>query len=149
MDIISINVAANKALLKLREDGIEALTLNGADGKQYELIIKNGKLELSVKGSADGESGGDAELFTFTIHSSRDGTLTLMAEKGMTWAEWVASPYNNGLFIVDTIWDGSSVIRHESDMFSYYVVQSCGEHLGECVRPDEEITTCCEYQCDP
>ena len=51
MDIISINVAANKALLKLREDGIEALTLNGTDGKQYELVVKDGKLELFVKGS--------------------------------------------------------------------------------------------------
>lgn len=146
MDIISISVATDNALIKLKEDGIEGLTLNGTDGKQYQLAVKNGKLELSVKESG---GGGDAELFTFTINSGRDGTLTLMAERGMTWAEWVNSPYNEGLFIVDTAWDGSSVIRHESEMFSYYVVHTCEGHFDAWVHSDEEITACCEYMCNP
>lgn len=54
MDIISINVAINQTLLKLRDDGIDALILNGDDGRQYELVAKNGALEISVKG---GDSG--------------------------------------------------------------------------------------------
>ena len=73
MDIISINVAANKALLKLKNDGIEALTLNGADGQQYEVTVDaKGALAVTVKkadtgGDTGGNTGGgaDGKVITF------------------------------------------------------------------------------------
>lgn len=51
MDLISICMATNKTIAKLKDDGIEALTLIGADGKRYELTVDGkGSLSVTVKG---------------------------------------------------------------------------------------------------
>ena len=61
MEVI-INIASKKALMKLRDEGVEALTLIGEDGRKYELRVDgNGALAISVKkDSAGGNS--DAQL---------------------------------------------------------------------------------------
>ena len=64
MDIISINLATNRTIAKLKNEGIESLTLIGADGKQYELTVNaKGSLNVTVKGggSSGGSSGEVAE----------------------------------------------------------------------------------------
>lgn len=66
MDIFSINVATNKTIAKLKNDGIEALTLIGADGKQYELTVNaSGDLAVTVKNT---DTGGD-KVITFATEA--------------------------------------------------------------------------------
>ena len=85
MDIISINIAANRAMMKLKDEGIESLTLNSDDGKQYELVVKDGKLKVVIK-----RKPGEVVLINFTIEG-----VALTAEEGMTWEDWIGSQYDS------------------------------------------------------
>ena len=93
MDIISINVAANKALLKMKNEGIEALTLVGADGKKYEVTVNaGGVLAVTIKPEGGGES--DSKVVTFgnimDYSESRNvngGTYYKVSDRVLTQAE--------------------------------------------------------------
>jgi hypothetical protein len=77
MDIISINIATNKTIAKLKDEGIEALTLIGADGKQYELTVDSkGALAVTVKGGDTGnEDTGGGTVAGFTVEFNTQGEL--------------------------------------------------------------------------
>ena len=66
---------------------MDSITLNGADGKLYELRVDEaGKLSVSIK---------DSKLISFTIMDYNGADLTeYTAEKDMTWEQWIDSEYN-------------------------------------------------------
>ena len=57
MDIITAKLGANMALQKLKDDGVEALALKSADGKQYEVTVdSNGQLVVKKKIVIEGDA---------------------------------------------------------------------------------------------
>ena len=77
MDLVSIVVATNRTIAKLKDDGIEALTLIGADGKQYEVTVdKSGNLAVTVKptDTPDTPDGSDFDGVVIPFDANADLT---------------------------------------------------------------------------